>query len=483
MEFKFITPSCKEACCTFFPSRISASPLALMIWLLAVLCSPLLAQDSLRWLTQFEEAKEIARKESKYVLIYFSGSDWCKPCMKMKREIFETPKFKDFAKEHLVCLLADFPRKRKNQVSDGQKEHNEKLAEVYEFDGIFPHVLLIDEEGRLMTKSAYQPGGPDLFINTIRPFFKKREKRTYKKAFIAMGSQFEVTAVSVEQTVAEQAIAAAQQEIARIEKMISSWDSASQTSAINRQAGIGPVEVDKELFRLIERSKKVSTLTNGAFDISFAGIDHVWRFDGSMARLPAPEAIVASVEKINYQNILLNEKRLTVFLKEKGMKIGFGAIGKGYAANKARAVMKNLEIDSGIVNAGGDLVAWGHQPGGDAWEIGIADPKKKGAWLAWLPLEDMAIVTSGNYERFALIDGRRYAHIIDPRSGYPVSGLKSVSIICPDTELADALATAVFVMGEKNGMHLINQLEQIEGIIVNSKDEMLLSDHLQLNYR
>ena len=165
------------------------------------------------------------------------------------------------------------------------------------------------------------------------------------------------------------------------------------------------------------------------------------------------------------------------------MKIGFGAIGKGYAANRARDIMKKMGIASGIVNAGGDMFAWGRQADGKKWKIGIADPKNKSAILAWLQLENTAIVTSGNYERFAIIDGKKYAHIIDPRTGYPVSGLKSVSVICPDAELADALATAVFVMGEKSGMALINQLENVECIIVNDADEMSVSEQLQLNLK
>jgi thiamine biosynthesis lipoprotein len=171
--------------------------------------------------------------------------------------------------------------------------------------------------------------------------------------------RFEITAIATDSTKAWQGVQAAVSEIIRIEKLISSWDSLSQTSAINRMAGIQPVKVSHELFALIKRSLKISRLTLGAFDISYASMDKIWQFDGSMTTLPAPEQVAASVAKVGYQNIVLNENDTTVFLKLPGMKIGFGAIGKGYAANRAKVVMTALNIQSGLVNAGGDLLCWG----------------------------------------------------------------------------------------------------------------------------
>jgi thiamine biosynthesis lipoprotein len=247
-------------------------------------------------------------------------------------------------------------------------------------------------------------------------------------------------------------------------------------------AGIQPVKVSHELFALIRRSLKISRLTQGAFDISFASMDQIWKFDGSMTALPAPEQVAASVAKVGYQNIVLNEKDTTVFLKLPAMKIGFGAIGKGYAANQAKAVMTNLGIENGLVDAGGDLLCWGQQENGQPWQIGIADPAEKTNIFSWLQAGNMAVVTSGDYEKFAMIAGQRYTHIIDPRTGYPVRGIQSVTIVCPDAELADGLATAVFVMGEKEGLHLINQLKGIECLIVSDKNELIASDSLALNF-
>lgn len=309
-----------------------------------------------------------------------------------------------------------------------------------------------------------------------------QEAEAHHKILKLMGSRFEITAIHEDPQIAWDAINAAIAEMTRIEKLISSWDAHSQTSEVNRKAGIEAVKVDQELFDLIARSLKVSKLTGGVFDISFGSIEKVWKFDGSMTEMPVPDIVAASVAKINYQNIDLDPTNTTVFLKEEGMKIGFGAIGKGYAANRAKMVMQQLDIKHGLVNAGGDLIAWGKQADGQDWKVAIAHPKTQEQALAWLTIKDMAIVTSGDYERYVEFDGKRYAHIIDPRTGYPASGLKSVTIVCPDAELADALATSVFILGETAGIQLINQLTGIECLVVTDADEVKTSDNLKLNY-
>lgn len=297
-----------------------------------------------------------------------------------------------------------------------------------------------------------------------------------------MGSRFAITVVHEDSSLAWKAILAAENEIERIEALISSWRENSQTSAINRAAGKQAVQIDKELFDLISRAQKVSQLSQGAFDLSYASMDRVWKFDGSMTKVPDSLAVAESVSKVNYQDIILDKKHTAVTLQKAGMKIGFGAIGKGYAANRAKTLLQEMGIASGMVNAGGDLIAWGTEENGAPWKIAIADPSKQKQVLAWLELSDKAVVTSGDYERFVEIEGKRYAHIIDPRSGYPVQGLTSVTIICPDAEIADALATTVFVLGKEEGMALIEKLRGIEGIIITDKNEILTSKLLTLIY-
>ncbi len=304
-----------------------------------------------------------------------------------------------------------------------------------------------------------------------------------KKVVKLMGSRFELTAVAENDTIAWDAINKGIVEITRIEKLISSWDANSQTSLINQNAGVKPVRVDKELYDLIFRSKKISKLTNGAFDISFASMDGIWKFDGSMTTMPNSLEISTASQFINWKNIVLDSEANTVFLKKKGMKIGFGAIGKGYAANKAMAKMKKMKgVRGGLVNAGGDLISWGENSHPDAWTIKIANPTDKNKSLGWLNIDDMAVVTSGDYERFFEYNGKRYAHIIDPRTGYPTTGIKSVTIVCPDAEVADALATSVFVLGQLEGLELINQLVGIECLIITDDNKIIGSERLKLRH-
>ncbi len=296
-----------------------------------------------------------------------------------------------------------------------------------------------------------------------------------------MGNRFEISVVSDDEHWAHKCIDAAVEEISRIEKLLTTFSDDSQTNLVNRNAGIQPVKVDKEVYELVERSLKISGLTQGAFDISYGGIDKsLWNFDLSMTALPDPEVARESVRLINYNNVILDEGDCTIFLKEEGMRIGFGGIGKGYAADKARAVLQNLGVTSGIVNAAGDLVTWGTQPNGKPWTIAIADPDKSITPFSTLNISNMAIATSGNYEKYVTIGGRKYSHTIDPKTGLPVTGIKSVSIISPSAELADAMATPVMVMGVRVGLDLINQLKQIACIIIDDNNQIHCSKNINI---
>ncbi len=302
----------------------------------------------------------------------------------------------------------------------------------------------------------------------------------YKRDLGLMGSDFDITVVAKNQEEANFYIDMAVAEIERIENLISSWKTTSQTTAINRNAGIQAVKVDDELFQLIKRSIAISKITDGAFDISFAAIDHIWKFDGQESNLPNQDEILASVEAIGYQNIFLDEKNSSVFLSKKGMKIGFGAIGKGYAADQAKALLISKGVVGGIINASGDMNTWGKQPSGIPWKIAITNPMDKTKNYGLFELDNQSVVTSGNYEKFTIIHGERYAHIIDPRTGMPTKGILSVSIFAPKAEMADALATSVFVMGTDVGLNMINQLPQVEAIIVKSDGSIVTSEHINI---
>ncbi|MBT0607404.1 FAD:protein FMN transferase [Aequorivita echinoideorum] len=296
-----------------------------------------------------------------------------------------------------------------------------------------------------------------------------------------MGSRFEITVVAQDSTAAERHIDLAVSEITRIEKLISSWDSASETSEINRNSGKKPVKVADELFQLIKRCIGISELTDGAFDISFASMDKIWKFDGTMTEMPSNEAIKKSVEKVGYKNIVLNEEEKTVFLKLEGMKIGFGAIGKGYAADMAKELLIKKGVMGGIINASGDMNTWGEQPNGSKWKVAITNPMDKNKAFALLPIDNSAVVTSGNYEKYVKFDGVRYTHIIDPRTGFPATGIISATVFAPKAEIADALATSVFVMGVETGLNFINQLPKIECILIAEDGKLYSSDNIQLD--
>ncbi|MBL0131771.1 MAG: FAD:protein FMN transferase [Chitinophagaceae bacterium] len=303
----------------------------------------------------------------------------------------------------------------------------------------------------------------------------------YRKVLKLMGNRFEITVVSDNQKDALTRIDEAVGEISRIEKLLTTFKEDSQTNLINRNAGMAPVKVDREVFDIIKRSKRISEVTQGAFDITYGSVDKkLWNFDKGMTSLPDAETAKNAVHLINYRNVILHEKKCTVFLKEKGMRIGFGGIGKGYAAERAKYILQQKGITSGIVNAAGDLTAWGNQPDGKEWTIGIADPNSTHHPFSYLSITDMAIATSGNYEKFITINGKKYSHTIDPKTGLPVTGIKSVTIISPNAEVADAMATPVMIMGIKVGLNLVNQIKGLSCIIVDDNDKIYTSKNIHL---
>lgn len=294
-----------------------------------------------------------------------------------------------------------------------------------------------------------------------------------------MGNDFEITVVSDNESRAYEMIALGVAEIKRIERLLTTFRDDSETNRINQAAGIHPVQVSEETFRLIQRSLRISSVTQGAFDISYGSVDKsLWNFDTTMSALPDPKLARQMVRLINYRNILLDENSMTVFLKEKGMRIGFGGIGKGYAAEMAKRVMKTAGVESGIVNASGDLTTWGQQPDGKPWTIGIVNPNLRNKIFSYLSVTDLAVATSGNYEKFVMIGGKKYSHTINPRTGLPVTGIKSVTIITTNAEIADAMATPVTIMGIGPGLHLINQMNDIEAIIIDDNDTIYTSQNL-----
>ncbi|MDB4922568.1 FAD:protein FMN transferase [Mucilaginibacter sp.] len=296
-----------------------------------------------------------------------------------------------------------------------------------------------------------------------------------------MGNRFELSVVAESGQWANEKIDAGIDEIKRIERLLTTFSDDSETNHVNNNAGIKPVAVSRETFELVKRSIVISKVTQGAFDITYGSIDkRLWNFDRHMTSLPDKATAKKMVRLINYRNISLDEENCTIFLRERGMRIGFGGIGKGYAAERAKLIMKQLGVTNGVVNASGDLNTWGLQPGGKKWTIGIANPDASNQVFSYLTISDLAVATSGNYEKFIMVDGKRFSHTINPRTGLPVTGIKSVTIITTNAEIADAMATPVTIMGIYAGLDLINQMKDIEAIIIDDDDKLYTSKNINI---
>jgi thiamine biosynthesis lipoprotein len=305
--------------------------------------------------------------------------------------------------------------------------------------------------------------------------------RLFRKQLLLMGNRFEISVVADDEKWANEQIEAAVNEIRRIEAILTTHKNNSETNLINQHAGEKPVQVSEETFQLIERSIRISDITQGAFDITYGSVDKsLWNFDQNMTSLPDPKIAKKMVRLINYHNIILDHKNMTVFLKEKGMRIGFGGIGKGYAAEMAKVLMQKNGVSSGIVNASGDLTAWGRQPNGNAWTVGIAHPDASELPFSYMEISDMAVATSGNYEKFVMIDEKKYSHTINPKTGLPVTGIKSVTVISPNAEICDAMTTPVTIMGIEHGLYLINQLKHVECVIIDDNNKLYTSNNIHL---
>ena len=293
-----------------------------------------------------------------------------------------------------------------------------------------------------------------------------------------MGCRFVLTAIHKCADTAWNAIRAGESEIRRIESLISSWKSSSQTNRINDSAGVKPEKVDVELFELIERSLKISEMTAGAFDISGNLSRHYWDFNQQELIHLHDEKVAELRSRIDYRNILVDRESESVFLSKPGMKIGFGGIGKGYAAYRAKVVMKSCGVDSGLIDASGDIFCWGDPPNRKGWEVKVADPNDTNRAIITVQIPEGAVVTSGSYEKYFTLNGTRYSHIVDPRSGLPLKGTCSVTVISPNPEFGDAMATAISVLGPNEGLNLVNRLNGIECAIIDQNGEHFLSENL-----
>jgi FAD:protein FMN transferase len=290
-----------------------------------------------------------------------------------------------------------------------------------------------------------------------------------RRSFKAMATTITVAAYSHQ---AEQAFKIVAEIFHDVDQRMSEWKPRSPIGTLNRVAGSGRVKLPDDLYQLVQRGVELGKMTEGAFDVSWAALWGVWDFRAEKPRVPSAESIAEKVALIDYRKIVLDEKGKFVSLSQKGMKIGLGGIAKGYALDIARERLGKAGIKDFLISGGGQVCAGG-QRNGRNWRVGIRDPRgPRDDYLAKLDVSDRTVSTSGDYERFFLIDGIRYHHIIDPRTGYPSKGLRSVSVIAADATLADALSTAAMILGKEKSLKLAGSLPGVELIMVDREGKL-----------
>ncbi|MGC8659908.1 MAG: FAD:protein FMN transferase [Desulfomonilaceae bacterium] len=295
-----------------------------------------------------------------------------------------------------------------------------------------------------------------------------------KSRRILLGTLVEITVLGPSDKLQE-VTNSAYNEIRRIEDL-ASFHKKSQLTKINQNAGISPVNVAPELVSLIQQALEVSRRTNGAFDPTIGAVAKLWNFSESDApRLPGKDEIDQALKKVGWQKVIVVPEKHEVFLPEKGMALDLGGIAKCYALNQAEKMIKSLGIKSALINAGGDIAAFGGKERGTPWRIGIQDPRDNSGISAVLEVDAGLVFTSGDYERFFEKDGKRYHHILDPKTGYPASECESVTIVVPDGSRYEGFPAAIFVMGPEKGMAFVQNFKDLACLIIDSEGKFLVS--------
>lgn len=297
---------------------------------------------------------------------------------------------------------------------------------------------------------------------------------------LSMGSELHLTAWAVDPAAANAAFGAVFEEFERLEALLSVWREGSDVQRINASAGREPVPVRAETRDVLRAAARISEWTDGKFDITFGALADVWKFDHDQDnRVPTPAEIAAHVPLVNYRAVVVDEERGTAFVSKPGMRVHLGGIGKGFAVDRAVAILRAAGLRDFLIQAGGDLYVGG-RAGAEPWRLGIQDPRGPGGTsFATIELSDATFSTSGDYERYFERDGVRYHHILDPATGAPARGCRSVTIVTRDATVADGLSTGVFVLGPERGMALVERLPDVEAVIVAADNTVRVSSGLR----
>lgn len=304
--------------------------------------------------------------------------------------------------------------------------------------------------------------------------------RLVERAHPAMGSELRLTAWTANERAAVAAFDAVFAEFERLEALMSVWRPGSDILRLNAAAGDRPVAVSPEVVEVLGIARQVSEWTGGAFDVTFGALSDLWKFDHDQDNtIPDPAIVHGRLPLVDYRALEMDARLGTAFLTQKGMRVHLGGIGKGYAVDRAAAMLRSQGLRDFMIQAGGDLYVAGLKEG-RPWRLGIRDPRGPVEQsFALLDLSDGTFSTSGDYERFFMKDGRRYHHILDLRRGEPARGCRSVTVVSDRAVLADALAKGVFILGPDAGMALIEKLPGVEGVIVGATNQLLVSTGLQ----
>jgi thiamine biosynthesis lipoprotein len=294
-----------------------------------------------------------------------------------------------------------------------------------------------------------------------------------------MGSAFTLGVVADSEQQGTDLLQIGIKEIQRIEALFSEFLPASVLSLINQKGFEQPVVLSEECFALLQRCMHISELTEGDFDITTKPLKALYQFKNQEFVMPSQASIKTALQAVGFQKILLSATNQTIQFTHPQMCISVAAIGKGYASDKVKQVWQRLGVQSGFVNASGDLSTFGKNTDGSVWKVAIANPQNPAEALMYVPLENSAVATSGDYEQHFIWQGRRYSHNLNPHDGLPITGIKSVSVFSPSAELSDALATAVYVKGVQKGIHFVNQLPQTHSIIIDENDQVYFSQKIK----
>lgn len=299
-----------------------------------------------------------------------------------------------------------------------------------------------------------------------------------KRAQMQMGTLVQITAVAPTPAIAQQAITAGFHEIHRLEELLSTWKPVSEISRVNEAAGREPVKVSSDTLFILVKSIEMAGLTDGGFNVVIGPAVEAWSVT-ERQRIPEEAELALLRPLVDLSQVRLDEQAGTVYLSKQGMRIDVGGIGKGFAADRAASVMQAAGATAGVIALSGDIKTFGRMPDGTRFLFGIQHPRREGTLLAHVELQDEAISTAGDYERFFIRDGVRYHHILDPKTLQPARGCQSVTIIAREGTVADGLDTGIFVMGPDRGMELIERLPDVEGVIVDSEGRILVSSGLK----